>query len=124
MAHLRRLLLFTIAAVILSLTFGTVTAQEPITLNLWTFLADGVLQATVEAFQAQHPHITIQLTVVPEEEYVTKVDTAILAGTPPDLGFPYTKKWIKAGQLLPINDAMAAAGIHVDDLNYGAITRN
>lgn len=125
MNTLNRLVLFVIAAAFLSLTFGAVSAQEPVTLNLWTFLTeDGVLQAVVEAFQAEYPHITVQITDVPEAEYVTKVDTAILAGAPPDLGFPYTQKWIKAGHLLPINDTMAAQGINVDDLNYGAITRN
>jgi multiple sugar transport system substrate-binding protein len=120
-----RLILFAAAATFLSSTLSVSAQDEPVTLNLWTFLDDGTfLPAVIEAFQAQYPHITVQLTDVPEDEYVTKVDTAILAGQPPDIGFPYVRRWIKAGVLLPIGDALAAQNINIEDYNAGAISRN
>jgi multiple sugar transport system substrate-binding protein len=125
MKILSRLFLLTMMVAFLSLAFGTVAAQEPVTLNLWMFLDDsGFLPAVAEAFQAQNPHITVQITDVPEGEYVTKIDTSILAGEPPDIGFPYAQRWMKAGYLLPLDEAMAAQGISRDDFNAGAISRN
>ena len=126
MKFFTRLILFAIAAAILSLTFSVVAAQdEPVTLNLWMFLDDsGFLPTVVEAFQQQYPNITVQITDIPEDEYVTKVDTAILAGQPPDIGFPYVRRWIKAGYLLPIEDALAAQNVNIADYNAGAISRN
>jgi multiple sugar transport system substrate-binding protein len=122
---LTRLLIVVMVVVLLSSTMSAAAQDEPVTLNLWTFLDDGAfLPAVIEAFQAQYPHITVQLTDVPEDEFVTKVDTAILAGQPPDLGFPYVRRWIKAGLLLPLNDVFAAQNINIEDYNAGAISRN
>jgi multiple sugar transport system substrate-binding protein len=121
-----RLFLVAVMTVLLSLTLTVTVAQdEAVTLNLWMFLdGTGFLPSVVEAFQAQYPHITVQITDVPEDEYTTKIDTAILAGEPPDIGFPYAARWIKAGYVLPIDDAMAAQDINLDDFNSGAVSRN
>lgn len=126
MKSFHRLVLIILAAAALSLTFGAVSAQDqPVTLNLWMFLDNsGFLPNVVEAFQAQYPNITVQITDVPEGEYITKVDTAILAGEPPDIGFPYVQRWIRAGYLLPIDDTMAANNVNLDDFNVGAVSRN
>src|SRR5215510_13921138 len=120
-----RLILFIVLASILSLTIGAASAQdEPVTLDLWMFLDDsGFLPAVVDAFHAKYRNITVQITDILEGEYVTKVDTAILAGEPPDIGFPYAARWIKAGYVLPIDEAMSIQGINVEDYNAGAISR-
>jgi multiple sugar transport system substrate-binding protein len=117
--------LWMVIALVLSMSLGVAAAQEPVTLDLWMFLdGTGFLESVVEAFEAQNPHITVQITDVPEGEYTTKIDTAILAGQPPDIGFPYVARWIKAGYVLPIDEAMAAQGINLEDFNAGAISRN
>lgn len=121
-----RLFLFAFATFALSSSFGIAAAQEaPVTLNLWMFL-DGTdfLPSVVEAFEAQYPHITVQLTDVPEGEYGTKIDTAFLAGAPPDIGFPLVDRWLEADYFLPLDEALAAQGISVDEFNPGAISRN
>lgn len=99
--------------------------DEQVTLNLWTFLdGTGFLESVVKAFEEQNPNIKISITDVPEDDYVTKIDTAFLAGQPPDIGFPYTSRWMKAGYFLPLDDAVAAGEIPLDDYNAGAISRN
>ncbi len=110
----------------LGVSSQVVSAQDqPVTLNLWMFLDNtGFLQSVVKAFEAKYPNITIQITDVPEDSYTTKIDTAILAGQPPDIGFPYVQRWIKAGYMLPIDDVLAAQKINIADYNAGAISRN
>ncbi|MFN8451534.1 MAG: extracellular solute-binding protein [Anaerolineae bacterium] len=124
MRFFQRLFLIVLITTVLSL--GAVSAQDqPVTLNLWMFLDNsGFLPQVVEAFHAQYPNITVQITDVPEGDYITKIDTAILAGEPPDIGFPYVQRWIKAGYLLSIDDAMAANNVSLDDFNAGAVSRN
>lgn len=123
---LRRLSVLVVIAALLGLNVVPARAQdEQVTLNLWMFLdGTGFLESTVAAFEAQNPNITINITDLPEEEYATKVDTAFLAGQPPDIGFPASARWAKAGYFLPLNDDLEAAGVNLDDYNAGAISRN
>jgi multiple sugar transport system substrate-binding protein len=120
-----RLFLFTLLAVLLILGFSTVKAQdEPVTLNLWIFEGEDVFLPTViERFREQNPHITVQITDIPESEYVTKIDTALLAGEPPDLGYIYERRWTVGGHFLPLNDVVESQGINIDDYNVGGITQ-
>lgn len=107
---------------ILSLSFSAVAAQEPVVLDLWIFEGEGeFLPTVIEAFQAEHPNITVQLTDIPESEYVTKIDTALLAGEVPDLAYIYERRWMEAGMFLPLDDAIAAQNINMDDYNLGAL---
>ena len=127
MTMLRRLSALVLLTAVLGAGFIPARAQEePVTLNLWMFLdGTGFLESTIEAFEAAHPNIQVQITDVPEDEYTTKIETAILAGQPPDIGFPYSRRWMQAGYFLPLtDDDLAAAGINLDDLNQGAISRN
>lgn len=126
MTRFTRVILLAAAAMLLSFSFGTAIAQdEEVTLDLWMFLdGTGFLPSVVEAFEAAHPNIKVQITDVPEGEYVTKVDTAFLAGQPPDLAFPYVIRWIRAGLVAPIDETLEAAGVNIEDYNAGAVSRN
>jgi len=126
MNRFSRILLLAATAILLSSFFGTAVAQdEEVTLDLWMFLdGTGFLPSVVEAFEAAHPHIKVQITDVPEGEYVTKVDTAFLAGQPPDIAFPYVIRWIRAGLVAPIDGALESAGVNLEDYNAGAVSRN
>ncbi len=126
MKSFSQFLMIVLITAILSLPFATISAQDqPVTLNLWMFLdGTGFLGSVVDAFQAQYPNITVQITDVPEDTYTTKIDTAILAGQPPDIGYPYFQRWIKAGYMQSIDDVLAAQNINPDDYNAGAISRN
>lgn len=120
----RRLILIIMTAALLSMIFTPLAAQgEPVTLNVWIFEGEDVFLPTViQAFQAEHPNITIQITDIPESEFVTKIDTALLASAPPDLGFIYERRWIVSGAFLPIDDELAAQNINLEDYNPGALS--
>ncbi len=119
-----RLVLFVLVTAVLSMTFGVVAAQDQVTLNLWIFEGEDVfLPAVLDAFQAEHPNITVQITDIPEDEYVTKIDTAMLAGEPPDIGYIYERRWVVGDYFLQLDDAVAAAGINLDDYNVGGMTQ-
>jgi multiple sugar transport system substrate-binding protein len=118
-----RLSIFALLVAFFALSFSSVAAQDPVTLNLWIFEGEGeFLPQLIERFQAEHPNINIQITDIPENEYVTKIDTALLAGGTPDLAFIYVPRWIKAGHFLPLDDAIESQGINVDDFNIGAMS--
>ena len=126
MNRFTRMLLLAAAATLLISSFGTALAQdEEVTLDLWMFLdGTGFLPSVVEAFEAAHPNIKVQITDVPEGEYVTKLDTAFLAGQPPDIAFPYVIRWIRAGLVAPIDEVLESAGVNIEDYNAGAVSRN
>lgn len=101
------------------------TDQEAITLNLWTFEGEeSVFPDLISQFEADYPNITVELTLIPESDYTTKIDTALIAGEPPDVGYVYEAKWIKAGEFLPIDDVIAEQGINMADYNQGALEQS
>lgn len=94
------------------------------TVQLW-YLEDPeftFLPAIKERFEAAYPGITVELTEIPEDGYVTKVDTALLAGQPPDIGFIYEPRWMKAGSVMPLDDVVASAGIDLSTFNQTAMS--
>ena len=94
-------------------------AQEPVTLDMWVFAGqtDPYLDGLIEAFEAEHPNITINRTAYPEGEYDTKIETAIAAGDPPDLGFVNNVRWMREGLLLPLDQMVQEQGIDLSTYN-------
>jgi multiple sugar transport system substrate-binding protein len=91
------------------------------TLNLWIFEGEETfLPALESAFETEHPEIDLKITEIPEDSYVTKIDTALAANSPPDVGFVSEPRWIKAGRLLPLDDVIQAEGIDVSHFNQDA----
>ena len=74
------------------------------------------------AFEKDNPGTTLDVVSVPEDNYVTKIDTAILAQQPPDIVFEYDTKWIKAGRVLPVDKIMADAGLDMSVFNPVAMS--
>src|SRR6266496_3205494 len=75
--------------------------QEKVTLDYWGTKEgyDDYSAALVKAFEAKYPNIHIKVTTYPEANYQTKIDTALAAGKPPDLGAVgvfYNKAMFKA----------------------------
>jgi multiple sugar transport system substrate-binding protein len=94
---------------------------EASTLNLWVFEGEeSFLPALKAGFEKEHPNIEVKITEIPEDNYVTKIDTALAADRPPDIGFVYERRWIKAGRLLALDDVIASHGIDVSTLNQNA----
>jgi multiple sugar transport system substrate-binding protein len=99
------------------------SADEPQTLNLWIFEGeDEFLPTLTDAFEKEHPNITVKITNVPEDNYVTKIDTALAAGSPPDIGYMYEPRWMKAGKVLPLDDVIASEKIDTSKYNQSAFS--
>jgi len=101
-------------------TDGEVTG----TVTLW-YLEDPrmeFLNAVKKGFEEEYPGTTVDMVEVPEDGYVTKVDTAVLAHQPPDVGFVYEPRWMKAGSVVDLTDAITEYDINTDNLNQVAIS--
>jgi multiple sugar transport system substrate-binding protein len=100
---------------------GTGT-DGPVTLSLWIFEGEETfLPALKKAFEREHPNITLKITDIPEDSYVTKMDTALAAGSPPDIGWVYERRWLKAGRVLPLDDVIESNQIDLSHLNQNAL---
>ncbi len=96
---------------------------ETVTVNMWIFEGEGgFLPTLIESFEAANPNIKIQLTDIPEGDYVTKLDTALLANDPPDLAYVYEGRYLKAGSFLPLGDFFMTQDINLEDYNEGAMS--
>ncbi len=93
---------------------------EPVTLEFWAhsgWNAD-YYNALIDAFEAKYPNIRVNFTAYPEGQYATKVDTAIAAGKPPDLGWVGASlRWVKEGLILPLDDMVNEQGIDLSTYN-------
>ena len=97
-------------------------SQEPVTLDLWIFEGEEqLLPALKEAFETEHPNINLEITLIPEDQYVVKIDTALAAGSPPDIGFLYEQRWVETGKILPLGETIAAHDIDTADFNQAVM---
>lgn len=77
----------------------------------WFFSHGGTfdvwIKGAVDEFQKQNPNIEVNGYAVGYDEFWDKIDTAIAAGTPPDIIAAHNTnlgKYISAGALLPLDD--------------------
>jgi multiple sugar transport system substrate-binding protein len=97
-------------------------ATEKVTLKLWIFEGEeAFLPELKKRFEAKFPNIALEITEIPESEYVTKIDTALAANDPPDIAFIYEKRWLKAGKFLPLDEMIAQKGIDLKTYNQAAV---
>lgn len=96
-------------------------STEPVTLNVWVFEGEtDSFDPVIALFKVDHPNINVEITNFPESDYTTKIDTALIAGEPPDIGYVYESKWVKSGSFLPLDDALATYGINTANFNKSA----
>jgi multiple sugar transport system substrate-binding protein len=94
------------------------------TVTMW-YLEDPrpeFLEAVKQGFEEKYPGTTLDMVEVPEDGYVTKVDTALLAKEPPDVGFVYEPRWMAAGSMLELDDTIEEYGIDTADMNQVALS--
>lgn len=102
---------------------GGGTDAEPVTLTLWAFEGEEAFFPTlIDRFEAEHPNVTIEMTQIPEDNFATKVDTALAAGRPPDMGLTFEKRWFKVGAVLPLDDVIESEGIDLSTFNQNAMS--
>jgi ABC-type glycerol-3-phosphate transport system substrate-binding protein len=96
-------------------------AGEQVTLDFWLFEEGyGFLDELVSEFEADHPNIDVELTTYPEDQFGVKVDTALAAGRPPDLGL-VGPELMNAGVLLPLDDMVQEQGLDLSTFNQGIV---
>ncbi len=122
------LAIFAIIAV--ACTGGGSTSNESggkVTLTFWNdaeAFTPEFLAALEKGFEAKYPNIDLQITNIPEAQYSAKIDTALAAHNPPDLGFVWDQRWIKAGLVLPLDSMVKQDGIDLSSYNQAIIPRD
>lgn len=87
--------------------------DQPVTIDLWQHDSGGKIsgmEAVIEKFNEQYPNITITQTVVPYDDYQTKIAASVPAGTGPDVAMSYfgwIPLWAKSGFIAPLPDDLA-----------------
>lgn len=132
----RRLALVTVAALAATSTLAACGSGDdagdeggPVTLAVWARDGDNSLDKQVAAFEKAHPDIAVDVTLVNNDQYLTKFANSIRAGSVPDLiDFDIINAPLLAtqGQLLDITDKadalpnladVAEAGVDIGTLD-------
>lgn len=95
-------------------------------LTIWTYPQgddEKSLKAYKAAFEKLYPDVTVKITVVPEDTYGTKVNTALQAHKPPDVAVLEDRGWMKAGKALELTPYYASWGVDIADFNPGGLAR-
>ena len=95
-------------------------------LSIWTYPQgddETSLKAYKAAFEELYPDVTVKISVIPEDTYGTKVNTALQAHKPPDIAVIEDRGWMKAGRVLDLTPYYASWGVDVADFNPGGIAR-
>ena len=95
-------------------------------ISVWMFAQgddEAAIYAIEEAFEAANEGKDLEIVVYPEEEYVTKVNTSLVAGNPPDVAIIESDDWMKAGYVVELTDKLADWGVSVGEYNAGGLSR-
>ena len=98
---------------------GGVTAQsgEPITLKMtvWDVATTPYWQAVVDAYEAQNPNVTVELTDIASAEYQDVVNIMLSGGDNTDIitvkDIPGYSAMLTRGQIIPLNDYIEASNV-------------
>ncbi len=94
---------------------GGSTSGEAVTLNVWTLEGEEeFLPKIKDAFESSHPGTALEFTVFPEDQYGTKVDTALAAGAPPDIAFIFDPRYIKQGHMVEVGEVLKERGVDLE----------
>ncbi|MBO0985590.1 extracellular solute-binding protein [Rathayibacter sp. SD072] len=80
------------------------------TVTLWAPDGDATqLDAVLADYTAENPDLDLEITLVPSDEYNTKLQTAVAAGTAPDIAFLYTEaqtQFLASDAFAPVPDGL------------------
>jgi multiple sugar transport system substrate-binding protein len=94
----RKMLAFVSTVLLLVLSISGVAAQDVVTINWWNIagneMPEDASRAIAEAFEAEHPNIKVNLTILPESAYDDRMTTTIGAGEgAPDVALFWSANW-------------------------------
>ncbi|MFN2418020.1 MAG: extracellular solute-binding protein [Candidatus Limnocylindria bacterium] len=95
-------------------------------ISVWMFAQgddEAAIYAIEEAFEGANEGKDLEIVVYPEEEYVTKVNTSLVAGNPPDVAIIESDDWMKAGYVVDLTDKLADWGVSIEEYNPGGLSR-
>ncbi len=85
----KRLLLLVISVALFAMSLGGVAAQDAVTIHWWHISTGdpglSYFQGLADAYTAEHPNVTFDITVLENEAFKAKLVTVMQAGDPPDL---------------------------------------
>jgi multiple sugar transport system substrate-binding protein len=107
---------------------GSGQSTGPVTLTVWYYNESGpdvnFMHAIISAFEKKYPNTTIDLTVYPENNYITKINTAFAVKSAPDVANVYDQvEWLKAGKFLPLDAYLQQNSIDVSSFNKGVMSQ-
>ena len=84
-----RFLMFALLAMVVSISFGAVSAQDAVVIHWWhESTSDPTVaywKGLADAYTKEHPNVTFEITNLENEAYKAKLTTVMQAGDPPDL---------------------------------------
>jgi raffinose/stachyose/melibiose transport system substrate-binding protein len=91
---------------------------EPVTVTWWHITTDegqaAVWQSLADSYMAAHPNVTVEITILENEAFKTKMTTVIQSGEPPDIfqswGGGVMNEYIEAGMMKDITADLDADG--------------
>lgn len=86
--------------------------QVTLTYAIWDQAQVAAMKQIIAVFHTQHPNIDVQVQVTPWESYWTKLQTAVTAGTGPDLFWMtmvYAKYYASGGGIAPLDDQIKSS---------------
>ncbi len=95
----------------LIMSLGGAAAQDPVTIEWWTTAGldtpEPAIHALIEAFEAEHPNIKVDVSIMAESAYNDLMNTSLGAGEgAPDLAYFWENNWLP--QALDITDRLEA----------------
>lgn len=89
MKNSRRLLFLFMTVFALTISWGAVSAQDPVTIQWWHISTQdnevAYWQSIADAFMADNPHVTIEITILANADYKPRLNTVMQSNDPPDL---------------------------------------
>lgn len=100
---------------------GSASNSGPVTLTygIWDVAQKPAMQQIIKDFHASHPNINVQIQLTPSDSYWTKLQTAVTAGTAPDVFWmnSYNQKYYATnGALMDLDNDIKSS--HVNMNNY------
>ncbi|WP_119071114.1 ABC transporter substrate-binding protein [Aggregatilinea lenta] len=107
--------------VILAVSGGFISnrasAQDEITLTMsaWDVATTPYWQAVIDAYEAEHPNVTVELIDVPSADYQDTMNIRLSGGDDTDIitvkDIPGYSAMLTRGQIVPLNDLIEASGV-------------
>jgi multiple sugar transport system substrate-binding protein len=95
-------------------------------ISVWMFPQgddEVAIQAFEKAWEKENSGKDLKVVVYPEDQYQTKINTALVAHNPPDIAIVENRDWMKVGYVTELTSHLKDWGVSIDDFNPGGLSR-